>query len=391
MTSKPTAPIAQERSVALHIFKITNIAGSENHLLTLLAGLRSSDFDARFLLLVEPGNPQDAFIQAAAARGIPTKQLIIRRDLDPALFLKLWRYLRDLRPAIVHTHLIHADLHGILAAKLARVPVIVTSRHNDDDFRRRFPYQQINRILWRLADGGIAISDAIRRFVIEVEGAPPAKVRTILYGLDPAPDPAVQIADKAAARAKLRAELDLSEDAILLGMVCRLIEQKGIPYALRAFARIADDFSDTALVLAGDGDQRAELEALAVELGIADRVFFLGWRGETAPIFAALDVFLMPSLWEGFGLVLLEAMAQAVPVVGSAVSAIPEVVVDGETGILCPPRDVDALIAALTTLLNDPELRQQMGAAGRARLEAAFNPARMVQATADFYTELLNK
>ena len=174
----------------------------------------------------------------------------------------------------------------------------------------------------------------------------------------------------------------------MCGTVCRLTAQKGLPYGLRAFAQVAPEFPLAHLVMVGDGPQRAELEALTVELGLMDRVHFMGWQAETAPIFAALDVFLMPSLWEGFGLVLLEAMAQRVPVVGSRVSAIPEVVADGETGWLVPPRDVPALAAALTRLLAAPEQRAQMGAAGYARLITAFSPARMVDQTVALYAQL---
>ena len=140
--------------------------------------------------------------------------------------------------------------------------------------------------------------------------------------------------------------------------------------------------------MTGDGPLRAELEARAAQPDLTERVHFLGWRTEMAPIYAALDIFLMPSLWEGFGLVLLEAMAQGVPVVGSAVSAIPEVVADGETGLLVPPRDPVALAEALAALLADPARRAAMGAAGRARLEAEFSPARMVGATAALYERL---
>jgi glycosyltransferase involved in cell wall biosynthesis len=374
------------RMRVVHVIKIIRIAGAEQHLLTLLAGLRQQDIDARFLMLVEPGTPMDDFMQAAAEHGIPVKRMTIYHHADPTLLVRLARRLRALRPDIVHTHLLHADLYGIPAARLARVPVVIASRHNDNTFRRKAPFKQINRALWAMCDAGIAISAAITRFTIEVEGAAPAQMHTILYGLDPA----AQIADRAGARADLRAELGLPADAILPGMVCRLIEQKGIPYALRAFQQIAASHPTAHLILVGEGDQRPALEALTAELGLTERVHFLGWRTDTAHIYAALDVFLMPSLWEGFGLVLLEAMAQSLPVVGSRVSAIPEVVADGETGILCPPRDIEALAAALDGLLADADRRAAMGAAGHARLVTVFNPARMVAETVQVYQQTLH-
>lgn len=373
----------------LHITKATGIAGSENHLLTLLAGLREMGADARLLLLVKPDNPVEALAQAAAARGIPVERETIRGHVDPALLARLTRRLRAARPDIVHTHLLHADLHAIPAARLAGVRGVVSSRHNDNAFRRRLPIRLLHRGLWRLTDAGIGISAAITQFAIAVEGAPPATMTTIRYGLAPTTQAAGQAAvtDRKAARAAL----GLPPEALLPGMVCRLIEQKGIPYALQAFARIAPDFPAAQLVIAGDGPLRPELEAQAEALGVADRTHFLGWQADPAPIFAALDVFLMPSLWEGFGLVLLEAMAQGLPVIGSAVSAIPEVVIDDETGLLCPARDVNCLARALAALLADPARRAALGAAGRARLLGEFSPARMVAETLAVYQGVLGR
>ncbi len=171
-------------------------------------------------------------------------------------------------------------------------------------------------------------------------------------------------------------------------MVCRLIDQKGVAYGLRAFARIAPQFAAAHLVIAGDGSRRRALEAEAKALGVTDRVHFLGWRDDAAQVLAALDVLLMPSLWEGFGLVMLEAMAQTVPIIGSAVSAIPEVVIDGETGLLVPPRDVAGLANALTTLLTDAPLRRHMGLLGQDRVETIFSVEQMVADTLAVYSKL---
>ena len=117
----------------------------------------------------------DDYVSQLAARDVPAERFVIRGDADPALFVRLARRLRTLRPDIAHTHLIHADLHGIPAARLARVPVVITSRHNDNAFRRKTPIKQVNAALWRMADAGIAISDHIARFVTGVEGAPAGK------------------------------------------------------------------------------------------------------------------------------------------------------------------------------------------------------------------------
>ncbi len=364
----------------IHLSKMSGAAGSEGHLLALLPGLRARGVDARLWVLAEPDSPLDEYLARAGALGVPTERLTIRRDFDLALLWRLARHLRYERPDILHTHLIHADLYGVLAARLAGVPRVVSSRHNDDRFRTRPPVRLLNRALWRGIDAGIAISGAIRAFSLRVEGAPAERLHTVPYGLDPATIPA-----RPDARAALRAALGLPADALLVGSVCRLVEQKGLLYGMRGFAAVAGEIPGAHYVIAGDGPLRPALEAEARALDVSERVHFLGWRDDAHAVFAALDVFLAPSLWEGFGLVFLEAMAHRLPVISTTVSAIPEIVVDGETGWLVPPRDTDALAGALRAALTDPAARQARGANGRARLEAEFTVEAMVERTLAVY------
>ncbi len=370
-----------------HVIKVTRISGAERHLLFLLDGLRQRGLDARLIILVERNEPMQEMMEAAKARGIPVQSIPIGRDYDLPLLWRLRRALRHIKPDIVHTHLIHADLYGYVSAKLAGVGAVVSSRHLDDAFRYRARWRRVNRRLWRMIDAGIAISAAMKQFALTIEAAPAPKVSVVLYGMD-----FKWLSDEAidAARLRLRAELKMAADAQLLGMACRLVEQKGIPYALEAMRRIRSDFPRAHLVIAGDGEQASELRRLASRLGIADRVHWLGWRADAADLMAALDVFLLPSLREGFGLVLLEAMSRRLPIVASHVGAIPEIVIDGETGILVEPRNVDELAKAMTRLLNDRALRKYMGLLGAARLEEHFNVERMVDGTVAVYEQVLN-
>lgn len=370
---------------AAHIIKAVRVAGAERHVLTLLAGLRDRQIEPRLLLLVEPNTPMDDYAALLEARALPVERIPIHSDFDVTVIRRLAAVLRTFQPDVTHTHLLHADLFGVPAARLAGVPVVVSSRHNDDAFRYRLPIQLINRALWRGVDAAVTISDALTRFTIAVEGAPPDKVRRIYYGLDTSIPPL----DRAAARNTLLAELGLPPDMVLVGLVCRLVEQKGVTYAVEAFRQVAADFPEAVLLITGDGPLRDSLQAQARPLG--DRVRFLGWRPDTAALFAALDIFLAPSLWEGFGLVLLEAMAQQTPIIGSTVSAIPEVIADGETGLLVPPRDAAALANALRTLLADGPLRLHLGLLGRDRLETYFDAGRMADETAALYRELMHK
>ncbi|GAB4455455.1 MAG: glycosyltransferase [Anaerolineae bacterium] len=367
----------------LHVVKATGVAGAETHLLILLEGLRAAGLDAELLILAEPAKPVEAFFTRAAARGIPAHCLAIRRRLDRGLFHNLQQFFREGGYKVVHTHLIHADVHGIPAARRAGVPHVVSTRHADNPFRRRLPLRLAHRWLWRRVDRGIAISEAVRRFCIEVEGAPPHKMTTVHYGLDP---DTVQVGK--GARNMLAAEMGIPASAPLVGSVCRLIEVKGIAHALRAFWQLAEAFPKAHYAIAGEGPLRRELETAARGFGLEGRVHFLGWRDDPHQVIAGLDVLLAPSLQEGFGLVLLEAMALRVPVIASRVSAMPEIVVDGETGLLTEPGDADGIASALSTLLANPDVAREMGANGRARLEAQFTAQRMVERTCAVYESL---
>jgi len=373
----------------VHIVKVKGIAGAENHLLTLLPGLQSRDLDVHLIYLHNPNQPVDAFYAAASAAGIPTKRVAIHGSADPLLTSRLMGELRQLQPDVVHTHLLHADLYGIPAAwglKLrGKRPRVVSSKHNDDQFRLSKTQRVLNHQLWRMTDRGIAISEAVRRFSIEIEGAKPDKIETIYYGLKP------PSGDSLARRKAAREKLGLSPETVVVGITCRLVEQKGLTYGLEAFARAAQDQPNAQLVIAGDGELRAALEAQAKALGIAPKTQFLGWREDAAALMAAYDIFLMPSLWEGFGLVLLEAMAQSVPVIASRVSAIPEIVAEGETGLLAAPRDVETLAAHLSLLLNDTPLRRHMGMVGQERLETRFSASEMIRQTAAVYDRVMQK
>jgi glycosyltransferase involved in cell wall biosynthesis len=368
----------------IHVIKAVGIAGAEQHLLTLLPGLRSHGVDARLIVLFDPRRPMRDYVAAMEAKGVPVEPMPIRHHADVTVLARLMSRFREEKPDVVHTHLIHADLYGIVAARLSGVRAILTSRHNDDAFRYRRPVRMVNAALWRGVQAGIGISEAITRFSITVESAPAEWMHTIHYGVDVSQPPL----DRGAARRALLQELGLPDSARLAGMACRLVEQKGVSYAIDAFGQIAAEFPDAYLLIAGEGRLRTTLESQAREAQLAERIRFLGWRGNIPAYMAALDVLLAPSLWEGFGLVLLEAMAQQTPIIASAVSAIPEIIIDGETGRLVPGRDAVALADALRGLLADPAYRQHLGLVGRDRLEMAFNADTMVRRTLDVYQSL---
>jgi len=274
------------------------------------------------------------------------------------------RLRRALRGAdIVHTHLVHADVLGALAAW--GTP-LVSTKHNDDPFRSG-PYRFVERTITRRARRVIAITDSLKRFCVERVGLPEEQLEVIPYGLNEPPRPWGE-----------NPPLELAEGPVVAA-VARLVPQKGIDVAIRALA----GWDRGTLVVLGEGPERASLEKLAEELGV--RALFPGHLPDVAAVLRRADVLVHPARWEGFGLAVLEAMLCGLPVVATRVSSIPEIVVDGETGLLVPPDDPAALGEALQRVLADPG---GLGAAGRERARAEFSVERMAERTAELYERL---
>ena len=363
----------------LHVAKVTGIAGAENHLLVLLPALRALGVDAEVVLLQEPGRPVAQLVRAFLAAGVPTFELAINMDLDPWLVGRLARLVRSRGAHAVHTHGVHADLYGRLCLQGLDGVLLLQTRHNDDRFRRLWIMRLLNQWLARRCVRIIAISEAVREFVCAVEGIPPRKVERIYYGLDAAPAPQ-NVAD-------LRTELGWA-GAPLIGFVGRLTGQKGVDVLLNAFAIVHRALPTARLLLIGDGPQRAALAALAGGLQISAAVHFAGWREDARAQMAALNVLAIASRWEGFGLVTLEAMQAGVAVVASRVSALPEIVLDGETGLLVPAANAAKLAAALLALLQDPQRAMQLGENGRLRAAQLFTVKQMAVQHAALYLSL---
>jgi glycosyltransferase involved in cell wall biosynthesis len=349
----------------VHVHRIRGIGGSERHLLTLLPALAERGIEPVFVGLDDPASDPEPFYRGL---GVEHVRLSCPRDLDPGLTRRLRREIRGLRPDLVHTHLVHADVYGALAA--GRTP-LVSTKHNDDRFRLG-PFRYVERVLARRASRVIAITEALRRFCVDRVGLPAAKVEVVHYGLDGLPEPWGP-----------DVEVPVPADARVLLCVGRLAEQKGIDVAIRALDRIREREPRAVLVVLGEGPERERLEALAGE-----GVFLPGRVGDATAWYQRAELLVHPARWEGFGLALLEAMLAGKAVVATRVSSAPEIVVDGGTGILIPPDDVAALADAVLGLLGDPARAAGQGEAGLARARSEFSVARMAGRTAALYAEV---
>jgi glycosyltransferase involved in cell wall biosynthesis len=346
----------------LHVQRIGGIGGSERHLLTLLPALAARGVDVRFLGLDDTARAPDPFYEALT---VPYVRVPAPRDIDPRLALRVRRETRT--ADLVHTHLVHADVYGALGAKR-----LVSTKHNDDPFRVG-AFRFVERELARRASRIIAITEALARFQVERVGLPADKVEVIHYGLDDLP----------AAWGTNPAD-HVRPDARVLLAVCRLEPQKGLDIAVRALPDIRARYPTAELVVLGEGPQRFELEQLAGELQVS--VHLLGRVPDVAAWLRRADLLVHPARWEGFGLALLEAMLASKPVVATNVSSIPEIVVDGETGLLVPPDDAAALAAAVNRVLGDPG---SYGEQGRQRAQSHFSVASMTDRTLALYETAL--
>jgi len=348
----------------LHVHKIGGIGGSERHLLTLLPALVERGIEVRFLGLDDPRRAPEPFYEQLA---VPADRLVAARDVDPLLAVRIAVAVRAARPDVVHTHLVHGDVYGALNGRK-----LVSTKHNDDPFRTG-AFRFVERGLARRAARVIAITDALRRFQIERVGIPERKLVTIPYGLDGPP------------RAwGANPPDDVPPHAQVVLAVCRLEEQKGLDVAVRALGAVRASHPGAQLVVLGEGPERARLEALARTEDVP--VHLLGRVPDVAAWLRRAAVLVHPVRWEGFGLAVLEAMLAGLPVVATRVSSLPELVADGETGVLVPPDDPEALGSALVRVLDDPD---GLGAAGLRRAVERFSVARMADATVAVYEEAM--
>ena len=361
----------------LHLQRIGGIGGSERHVLELLPALRERGVDARFLGLDDTGAAPGPFYETLEEREVPFERLDCPRDLDPRLARRTSASVRRFRPDVVHTHLVHADVYGSLAAMLARAR-LVSTKHNDDPFRSgRARYGE--RMLTRRADRVICITEALARFNRKAVGLPADKLRVVHYGLDAPPEPWGPPGGP-----------ELPAQTPVLLAICRLVPQKGVDVAIDALAGVREQHPDAHLVVLGEGPLREELTRRAEAVGVAEAVSLPGRVGDVGWWLRRAAVLVHPARWEGFGLALLEAMLSARPVVASAVSSIPEIVDDGETGRLVPPDDPFALADAVTDILDHPARAAAMGDAGLALAQTEFSVERMTERTVGVYEEALS-
>jgi glycosyltransferase involved in cell wall biosynthesis len=357
----------------LHVMRMNGVSGAENHLLELTAALQEYGWQSDVLIPSQCPQALIGFSKRLAASCDQVQVVPMRRDLSPRLVLRLARLLASGRYDVAHAHLVHADWYLAAASLIARDVPLISSKHNPDAFRRLAVFRLVERAAFRRYSALISISESLSDFTQASTGT---GMVTIYYGLAAPTDPP----KRGETREKTR-----------LLAVGRLEEQKGFDVAIQAMALVVRAAPDTSLSIAGNGRQRRLLADRVTALGLTDAVSLLGTRDDVHELMLDADILIHPARWEGFGLVLLEAMRAGLPVVSTRVAAIPEVVADGVTGLLVPADDPDQLAAAIIELIRDPVRRQKMGAAGFERLKQRFSPEQMARGVATVYDGVLRQ
>lgn len=373
--------IEKERVRVVYLTHTLGVGGAEELILNMVTRLPRDRYEPIVCCFENPPGPIGPEI---ASRGIPVVPLGIAPGWrHPLAWWTIVRYLRRVRPHVVHTFMLPASLYGRSAAVAARVPVIIGTEVNIYD-RKQWHHIIAERLLAAGTACVVASAESVKTSYVRQLGIREDAVRVVYNAVN---------WDRLQATAtphEIRTQLGIPLDRIVVGVVATLQDKKGHRVLFDAFAR-TPGLEDAWLVLVGDGPERASLETYASTVGIRDRVTFCGTRRDLGNLLPAMDVFALPSLWEGLPLALLLAMGAGRPVVATRLAGIPEVVTDGETGLLVEPGDAAALGSALARLRGDAVLRARLGAAARMSVRERFGADAYSEAVTGIYEEFLGR
>jgi glycosyltransferase involved in cell wall biosynthesis len=363
----------------VRIISFLPVGGVENTLLMTLPKFDRARFNVSVCCTYRKG----PIAEKLEEQGIPVHLCKVASRLNPIHIWRLSRFLKSLKADIVHTHMYSSNISGVLAARLAGVPVIISHIHATHEWKswnRIF----MERIVNRFRDGVITVSQNVKDIFLQKTRLKCADKVRALHNM-------ARFSDQAAGDGRIvREEFGIPTDAPVVGMVARLVPVKGVDIFIQAAAQILEGCPPARFIIVGDGKERKKLEALAAKLNLTGKLFFAGERREIENFYAAFNVFALSSRNEGFGNVLLEAMHFDLPVVAAATGGVPEVVLDGKTGLLVPPESPEPLADAVLSLLEQPELARRLVEAARNRL-VEFSLERYVEYLENYYQELWDR
>ena len=362
--------------------------GAEVYLMQLLTAVRAAGVRPR--VFCADRREVDAWVEELERLGYPVERYRPTKEFNPLGYFIARKLLRGFQ--LIHINKTHPrnSLPAVVAARLSGAKVVVATEHIALSPESHFPMGRriitfLVRCANRLLDKTIAVSELSRDMLIESYGIPPERIVAIRNGMD------VGRFDEEVDEVAVRAELGLAPDDRVAILIGRFAAGKGHNHAIRAAKLASGRVPDLKMILAGDGKLENDLRTEAEELGVSDRVLFVGFRRDIPRLLAVSDVLVLPSEDESLPLVILEAMSSRLPVIATDVGGISEAVDDGRTGILVSPRDTEGLADAIVEVLGDQERARAMGLEGRRKVEAEFSLEACTAAVFDVYDELLSK
>jgi glycosyltransferase involved in cell wall biosynthesis len=373
-----SADRGRQRRIVLHLVSRLSVGGVENQLRLVCSHYDRDRIDP-LVCCIREKDEIGKEIEKEGTEVIALGRSKVHR-FDLHLVLQICRILKERGAHILRTHQYEANFYGGLAAMLAKTPIRIPSVHNIYR-RRKWHRERLNHALARFSDRIVAVSECVKADVVRYDRIPAGKIQVIHNGIDPAE---IQREFKE----ELKWGLGLSAKSRVVGTIGRMKPQKGQIYLLEAFAALKRRMDDLKLLIVGDGPLRLDLEQKAEELGIREEVCFAGVRRDVYPLLSMMDLFVLPSLWEGMGTVIVEAMAAQRPVLASDIPPLREVIPSSDLGVLVPPGDAKSLEVALEQLLRDQARSERMARLAREYAVGAFHIQKVVSRYQDLFTEM---
>ena len=372
----------------LYVFDNMEFGGGERVFAQIINRLSGEQYNIIVACL-----PTGTFIERIKGSEAQIKSFDMRNRFNFRVILQLSSLIKKERVDIVHSQGARADFFARIAAKLASAPNVVSTvpmpvEGFDVHPIRKLIYIIFSRFSERFVDRFMVVSDSLEKMMIEKHGIEPQKVVKIYNGIE-TDEYCISDEEIAYRRSSFRKKSDLGENVPVIGVIGRLVWQKGFKYFIEAIPDVLKEFKDARFLLVGEGELEDELKVKSKKLKLEDKIIFTGFLSDIRDVLASIDILVIPSLQEGLPVVLLEAMAMKKPIVAANIEGIMEILENGVTGLLVPPRDIKALAEAVIDLLKHQDKANQMGIAARRVVEERFGVDTMVQQVKKVYEELL--
>jgi len=362
----------------LHIISKLPIGGVENQLLLVLKNYSREKFQPFVCSLSDKGEIGEE-IEKIGIKVFALNKL--NHTFDYSIIREICNIIKREKIQIVRTHQYHANFYGRIAAKICKVPCIVASVHNVYTRDKKVHRRIINRFLASFTDKIIAVSEEVKRNILKYDKIPEDKIQVIYNGVD------LDAFHESFDKDQIKNKLGINPNVPVIGTVGRLNEQKGHIYLLQAILKLKNKFPDIKVLIVGDGPLMEELKSFANSSGLSNNVIFTGFRKDIPALLSIMDIFVFPSLWEGLGNALIEAMAAGKAIIASNLTPINEVIDSDGLGILVPPKDINAISESITFLLKNRDIAENMGILVKNKAFTCFS----IKNTVKLYEELFEK